>query len=271
LNIKPPDRKETFIKEFSCQSKQRLKFTAANACPDLLSQFVATYHNFIPIDGKELKRQLNAFLQRIRVKFPGVGYLWVLEFQRRGVPHFHIFLTIPATDENWKYLGKVWNRIADKQSKDHLEWHKDRITQRNGKEYKSLIDWSMGSGAYLCKYLDKEYQKVVPVGFRNVGRFWGASKGLVPDPDCFPFQILDETLNNVNNTLPSKYLIRNLGRYHEKINPFLRKKFRHSRFKDKNSYSVSSGSPVFWQLLTFLSNNTYKNKPPNNKAKLHLS
>ena len=257
INLKAPDRKETQIKELSSQSKQRLMFTSVNAFPVLCSQFVATYHNYVPIDGKELKRHLNSFLQRIRYRFPGVGYLWVLEFQGRGVPHFHIFLTIPATDENWKYLGKTWNRIADKTSKDHLKWHSERITKKKGKEYKALIDWSMGSGSYLCKYLYKDYQKEVPAGFRNVGRFWGASRGLVPEPDFIPFDIIDETLNPVNDTLPSTFVIRQLGRYHEKINPYLRKKFNHSRFKDKISYSITTGSDVFWHLLRYLTGLTY--------------
>jgi hypothetical protein len=35
-----------------------------------------------------------------------------------------------------------------------------------------------GVARYLCKYLLKDKQKIVPVNYRNCGRFWGASRGL---------------------------------------------------------------------------------------------
>jgi len=35
-----------------------------------------------------------------------------------------------------------------------------------------------GSIRYLSKYALKTYQKEVPVVYRNVGRFWGASRGV---------------------------------------------------------------------------------------------
>ncbi len=244
-----PDRSSTEIKGFSTKSQRRLRETAINSGQPLISQFCATYADYWPIDGRVAKRQLNNLFDAIRRKFPAAGYLWALEFQTRNAPHFHIFLTLPASDDLRQWLGTTWNRIADPDSELHRWWHTDRV-ERNGQS--ALIPWNMGSGSYICKYLDKQHQKIVPEGFRNTGRFWGNSRGLVPPSvSVDPEQLRDITLLDADfdtgevtqDTDGLTYITRHLGRYHEKIS-------RRSWFRNTSrSTSVLTGAPIFRRLL----------------------
>jgi len=97
----------------------------------------------------------------------------VLEFQTRGVAHFHLCLTLPFdTPGLHQCMARTWNQIAEPDSTDHLWWH---LRKEN------CIAWS--EKGYLSKYLDKANQKKVPEGFGKPGRMWGASPGLVPTPE----------------------------------------------------------------------------------------
>jgi hypothetical protein len=171
--VQRPDTKRKEISGFSDKSRRRLRFSACNSFPALSSQFVLTYPADFPTDGAESKIQLNLFLTNFRKKFKGTPYLWVLEFQRRGAPHYHLFTPLPVTEANRLWLASTWVRIACGGSPAALRFHSN---QRN------FIPWDMGNGSYVCKYLEKERQKDVPDGYVNVGRFWGASRGLVPAP-----------------------------------------------------------------------------------------
>ena len=167
------------IYSFSPASKRRLKWAAANAYPELITTFALTYHER-KANGRELKRDLKVFNDAFNRKWGKVGKLWILEFQKRGVPHLHIWVTLNYEEPGLrKWVGDTWNRIAEPSNQFHLWWHRDR-KDKDG--FYNVRPWDMKSGSYLCKYLDKEHQKRVPEGFKGVGRFWGPSKGLVPDP-----------------------------------------------------------------------------------------
>jgi len=215
--IKPPGAK---INAFSARSQRKLREVAANADPELVSMFVCTYAEEWPRDGRAAKVQLNKFLTRLRKELPGVGYLWVLEFQRRGAPHFHIFLTKPKSDALHRFLAKAWHKIAGNGCEKHLRVHMHPFT---------FIDWDMGQGNYVAKYLDKANQKYVPEGYQDVGRFWGSSRGLVPDPvyiECMKMAaaLMPVAPNSV------KQATRWLAKWHEKhVNHHVQKSCEHCR------------------------------------------
>lgn len=83
---------------FSDKSRARLRHVAENSALPLISQFSLTYHHEFPDYGRTCKAHLNAFLTFLRRIIPGIGNLWLAEFQRRNAPHFHLFLTIPPSD-----------------------------------------------------------------------------------------------------------------------------------------------------------------------------
>lgn len=162
---------------FSEASKRRLRRVASEAGDSLVSQFCLTYHLSDP-DGETVKRHLNTWLTWLRRRVPGIKYLWVLEFQRRGVPHFHVFLSVDIHSDNKLHadMAKKWHAITCEEDKAHLNVHLNA---------KNWIRWDMGTGSYVCKYIDKQNQKNVPDYFGWVGRFWGSSRSLMPKPDVY--------------------------------------------------------------------------------------
>lgn len=220
----PAGAKRMEISSFSPGSKRRLRWTASNAFPALISQFALTYHQRKP-DGRTVKAHLNKFLIRLRDHFP-CGYLWILEFQRRGFPHIHLFLTIShETPGLHEFLARTWNRIAEPESGSHYAVHR---------HHENFIKWEMGAGSYLCKYLDKAHQKAVPEGFTGVGRFWAASRGIVPPPD-----ILDD---------PGIKAVRTICRHYEKS---LRgSKWKSSARRSRFSFRLPNGAAIAKRLIS---------------------
>lgn len=246
----PPGR--TDIQGFSDHSRRRLRFLAGNPSIKLISQFCLTYHKTVP-DGHTIKKHLNSWLTRLRSRFPGVGYLWVLEFQTRGVPHFHVWISLPHDLPGLRnILAKSWNNIAEPGNSQHMAFHNHK---------RNLIAWDMYSPAYLCKYLDKESQKAVPAGYVGVGRFWGNSRGLLAIPEeitpedlkhLMPEEI-DEETGEVTQNSAIGYAIRIMGKHHEKVLKFSRWRSRARR--GFTSYTLNRSGPVLRQILSYLRKN----------------
>jgi hypothetical protein len=231
------------IDSFSQSSKRRLKLTAVDASPILISQFCLTYHEKRP-SGRETKHHVNMWLKRLNRAFPEICYLWILEFQERGVPHFHIFLSYPRdTPGLQEMMAEAWHEIADSDSEEHLCFHLHP---------KNFIAWEMGMGGYVCKYLDKEHQKRIPEGFEGVGRFWGCSRGLrrvervvnLEELDeKFTREIVDEETGEIGGFRASEFVVRQIGKAHEK-------RLKRWRFKSRarttpTSYTTLTGGKTF--------------------------
>jgi len=242
----PPDRSGSQIQGFSKKSRANLRFAAVNACPALISQFGLTYHDQWPTDGREVKRHLNAWLTALRRIIPGVGYLWLLEFQKRNAPHFHVFLTVPPDPATRRRLAEAWCRLTADGDAEALRFHDHP---------RNWIDWEMNTAGYLCKYLDKEAQKAVPGGYHSFGRFWGASRRLVPKPVEVPLSgldVLDQFDAETGEVLAEgqKLVIRWLGRLAEKQTR------GYSRFRRRavtGSYTMLQGSRAYLQIERYLS------------------
>ncbi|ALC16661.1 hypothetical protein DSOUD_1889 [Desulfuromonas soudanensis] len=242
----PPDRSGSWIGSFSAGSRRRLRFRAVNAFPALVSQFGLTYHDQWPVDGRTSKAHLNAWLTAVRRIIPGVGYLWLLEFQKRNAPHYHVFLTVPPDEETRLKLAEAWCRITSPGDAKALRFHQD---QRN------WITWDMGTGSYLCKYLDKEAQKAIPDGYHGFGRFWGNSRGLEPEPVEIPLDDLDGAANVDQDTGEiyggQSTVIRWLGRLAEKQTG------GYSRFRKRaphGSYTILQGAAAYKQIERYFCN-----------------
>lgn len=246
-NVPPPLRGA--ISGFSDKSRRKLRFLAGNTSVALISQTCLTYHNSRP-DGYTVKKHLNAWLTVVKKHHPSFKCLWVLEFQTRGVPHFHVWHNLPHDLDGLRpFLAKSWNRIAEPESCEHMVWHNRR---------KNHIAWDMYSPSYLCKYLDKECQKAVPVGFSGVGRFWGNSRGLLATPDSYlPEDLehldqdeIDLVTGEVKSVHTCTHIVRTLGKLHEK-------KLRSTKWRSRvrtgmTSTMLQTAAPQFRQLLTYL-------------------
>jgi len=171
----------TSIYEFSDKSRQHLDHVCSNSGHLIKSQICLTYRNQNPADGEIVKIHLDKWLKSMRRRYPDLGYLWVLEFQERGVPHFHVFLTVKPDRVMQKKIAKSWVRIT-KGDKVQYWWHC---------RPSNWISWKMDSSKYLLKnYVVKIAQKDVPAHYQNVGRFWGSSRNLTPKPALITPELL---------------------------------------------------------------------------------
>lgn len=191
------------IYEMSKKSKLRLTHIVTNSPLKFKSMMTLTWGDFMPpVNGKELKRQMNIFLNRLRKHYKNIEYLWFLEFTTKGRPHFHVLLTSsPSTTDNF-WLGKTWSEITTKDAwlrlsqgkvKDYKiekdlpvtlvldEWEKSRKVHSHKKAWQDFYKPD-GAFRYCLKYATKSEQKLVPVEFADVGRFWGTSKNVAPKP-----------------------------------------------------------------------------------------
>jgi len=156
--------KRSKIVKFTKKSAKNLRHLIRNS-ENIWKVFITlTYPENFPSNGKETKDHLNSFLQYLRRK--KIKYTWVLEFQSRGAPHYHIIASdfIPKDE-----LANQWYGIVRSGDEKHLKAG-------------TSIDWIKSKGqlyGYLSSYIKKLDQKTPPEGFENVGRFWGASRNLL--------------------------------------------------------------------------------------------
>lgn len=247
------------IDSFSSKSRANLKRVASNSFPLLISQYCLTYPNTcVPKDGRTAKKQLEKFLRAVKRKFSGSVYLWVLEFQtKRGAPHFHVFFSFPRSDERQIWLTEKWIEIVDPPTSI------ERVKMFNVHNHdKNFTKWDMKKGGYLSnKYLTKEAQKEVPPDFQNVGRFWGNSRNLVPDPISYfpdhPFAEVthtDRITGEAFTTDSKKNIYRILRRHHETSIRNAIGKRRRSRITNKalTTVNLPAGGRVVNQYLDWL-------------------
>lgn len=198
---KPPQRKGIY--EMSKKSKLKMTHIVQNSNVKFNSILTLTYGDFIfPTDGKELKRQLNIILTKMRRRWP-VEYLWFLEFTKRGRPHIHIFMTRIPTEWDRLWLATAWSKIsivdcARRATESMTGEYGTRpptinifdVLDEAKKVYSVHVHpkaWEKvrkvdGAARYALKYATKAYQKDVPNEYGNVGRFWGVSTGVEAKP-----------------------------------------------------------------------------------------
>ncbi len=171
----------------SKRSRMNLARTAHATNIEFRSMMTLTYPAVFPNDGRRVKTDLNRFLTWMRKWHPG-DYLWFLEFQVRGAPHVHILCEAkhPGTDGH-RLFAEAWCS-AQKLDPATTHWDHKRGYQyflRNrcyrfhcrAKQWETVREKN-GAKRYALMYAQKPHQKKVPKAFSNVGRFWGASKGV---------------------------------------------------------------------------------------------
>jgi len=184
------------ITRLTKRSIQRLNHKIRNSNHTFRAFVTLTYPSLFPTDGAIVKRQLNNFLTQLRKRYPNVQYAWVLEFQKRGAPHFHIVLSkeVPSQDVESKYWQKSWVKIVcddepcpDSSFMDVYNWREFQEPHNKNREkhlkYGCRIDPVLDKNPaklanYFAKYLSKGSQKEAPKNFQNIGRWWGSSRKL---------------------------------------------------------------------------------------------
>jgi hypothetical protein len=211
---KPEPPKKAEQEEMSRKSKMRLAHIVQNSEIGFKSILTLTYGDVVhPLNGKELKRQLNIFLNKLRKRYT-IEYLWFMEFTKRGRPHIHIITTREPTEFDRIWLAQIWSRISvrdayNRQLGNHQETENVSLGPADGFEmakeeqkvylvHRHPKTWQKakkedGMSRYALKYATKTYQKKIPANFRNAGRFWGVSKGVYAKP--IAEVLIGETMN----------------------------------------------------------------------------
>jgi hypothetical protein len=127
--------------------------------PGLEIMLTLTYPSDFPMNGRMVKDHWRRFRQWMIRNNAATG-LWVLEFQKRGAPHFHVFIR-EALDRH--AVSAAWYRIVNSGDPRHL---------RAGTRIE-VFRHPPALGSYVMKYAAKMEQKEVTEGFGSVGRFWG--------------------------------------------------------------------------------------------------
>lgn len=155
-------------------SARRLAFIAANLDSTFQSLLTLTYRARTEAweSDAERNRRVIRRSQADRHRFlrclaDELGrYLWVREFQTRGVVHYH---AITEREMSQERVTEAWCRATGQ-----LE---DEAVLRHGVRVDAI--WSQGGAlSYLARYLGKERQKQLPAGVEGAGRWWGRSRSL---------------------------------------------------------------------------------------------
>ena len=159
------------ITSFGLRGQKNCRFKFRSASRYMKTVLCLTYAEELKgiLDGRKIKRHLDVFLKALKRKFgKNLRYLWILEFQSNGNPHFHMMTDIKPKHirQFRRWVAETWYEIVD--SKLEKALHAG-----------TSADWihsDIGCADYMASYLSKQHQKTVPNGFDNVGLFWGGSR-----------------------------------------------------------------------------------------------
>lgn len=190
-------RKERKIKMLTQKSLAKLTATIQATDINLNTMLTLTYPGVFPRNGQEVKKALNVVLSMLRSKGK-FSYVWFLEFQKRGAPHFHILTDHGGISTHMRVgVAETWVRHMI-----NSDWFMAAIVVESvdyGEcEYEIMIKhvknamavalhrdtWQVvrdkdGAKKYVTKYASKPEQKQVPKNYRDVGRFWGCSRDVI--------------------------------------------------------------------------------------------
>jgi hypothetical protein len=159
------------IVEFSNSSGCRMRRYLRECTTEYTQMVTLTYPEKFPASGATCKEHLRRFLQEMQREYnrtkasmgraDGHSAFWFMEFQERGAPHFHIFTN---WSPNKAWVSYRWFDIVQSGDEKHL---------LAGTRTEFLRAGRRGTISYASKYAAKLAQKRVPIGFENIGRWWG--------------------------------------------------------------------------------------------------
>ncbi len=165
------------IQGFSKKSRRRLMQKISMTKKSCLPMFVTlTYPGEFSEDPKVWKRDLQVFWMRFVRRFPDVGAVWKLEFQKRGAPHYHLLVWGVSYIDLLRFVPEAWYQVVGSGDVRHFN---------AGTRVEQVRSWR-GVMAYASKYL----AKLESVPYDAVGRFWGV-KGNIPWADMVQISLTD--------------------------------------------------------------------------------
>lgn len=177
--------KRGMITHLSTKARARLLFVAMATSVEFNSMITLTYPREFPANGQMVKGHLHGFLVYYKRRYAG-SYLWFLEFQKRGAPHFHLLVTrnnVFGPDRRW--LAECWAKVIGLGEERRYcslldrRTHDMRMQVLRVNTHPSVweqVRSAQGARRYVAKYATKTIQKDVPERYKQVGRFYGYSR-----------------------------------------------------------------------------------------------
>jgi len=160
------DVRRSNITQFSRQSRKRLLDLLGSIDKEQKPIFVTlTYPGEFTTDSRQWKRDLDNFFKRMRRKAPGSSAIWKLEPQKRGAPHFHLFIWGLSYDALFLWVRKAWYEVVGSGDYRHYQ---------AGTRVEKIKSWR-GIRSYASKYMGKIFDSptMQDCGWDQPGRFWG--------------------------------------------------------------------------------------------------
>lgn len=167
--------KRGVIKDFSRQARLRLMKKLMSLSQPPRHFITLTYPAVYPADPDEWKRHLDSFFKRLNRLFPDNWFLWKLEPQERGAPHFHLIGDLfgdPSVymkeSEIYGLLRPIWYQVVGATGENGRKHFLKGVQAKNVENggHKKLSN-------YTSKYIGKvQLTKDLPEWARP-GRFWG--------------------------------------------------------------------------------------------------
>jgi len=165
--------KRGVIRDFSKQARLRLmkKLMSLSQAP---KHFVTlTYPAVYPADSSEWKNHLDNFFRVLHDRFPGHWFVWKLEPQKRGAPHFHLMgdlgIELDAVGI-YRLLRAIWSEVVGATGEN------GRKHFFRGVQVENLQDSGhKKTSIYISKYVGKPQDVENMPEWSRPGRFWGVS------------------------------------------------------------------------------------------------
>lgn len=152
--------KKEKITEFSRNSRRNFKKKLNMVDSSVPIHWIhLTYPSIYPSPG-ESKSHLFALRKRMTRRWPRHGAAWRLEFQKRGAPHYHIFVWGVPYEELKAEIEVMWFEVVGSGDEKHLRAG-TRVQYLNSSQVTKM---------YVSKYMTKT-EGCDPMG--NIGRCWG--------------------------------------------------------------------------------------------------
>lgn len=188
----PPEERNRGSLTQSVKSRLNAAFTLGNAETDWIAMATLTYRKS-PGSYDEVKRDWTRFKDRFRKRWEGTEWAWILEFQRRGAAHFHVFFgsggelgtalqSEPVEIRKRKgtdteifagpvaeWIAETWIEIVGDQSPRFKRFQRGGILEK--------MRSTDAAGRYAAKEAAKRVQKSAPW---EVSQWWGMSNAIRP-------------------------------------------------------------------------------------------
>jgi hypothetical protein len=168
------------VTTFSRKARARIRAFLGTVRELIPSLFVTlTYGLVYPMQVSKAKEDLSRLWRGLVKKYPKASAVWLLHFQKRGAPHFHMIVWGISERSLRNYVKPTWHSMVMNQSnseyKTSARVEKGRSLSRMAGYLSKPIkvpDWVLESGQSLGKCWGKKNEKDIPLSERI--EFWVA-------------------------------------------------------------------------------------------------